>query len=105
MPHSSIKGQVLADFIVEFSNEPREELPQKAPWELFVDSWSTEDGSGAGIVIDSPDGRLFCEVLPFDFKALNNVAEYEALIARVRMEIGLGIPSLILHSNSQLVVS
>ncbi|GJT19342.1 reverse transcriptase domain-containing protein [Tanacetum coccineum] len=53
-PRTSIKGQILADFIVERPDEESldepmaepEELPE--PWTLFTDGSSCIDGSGAG---------------------------------------------------------
>ncbi|XP_022871547.1 uncharacterized protein LOC111390699 [Olea europaea var. sylvestris] len=104
-PHSSIKSQALVDFVSEFCNVPIEEQHKETPWKLYADGSSTGERSGAGIVLISPDHRIFCEALPFDFKASNNEAEYEALIAGARMALGLGISNLILHNDSQLVVN
>ncbi|XP_022853720.1 uncharacterized protein LOC111375159 [Olea europaea var. sylvestris] len=104
-PRSSIKGQALVDFVSEFCNVPIEEQQKETPWKLYVDDSSTGERSGAGVVLISPDHRMFCEALPFNFKASNNEAEYEALIAGARMASGLGISDLILHSDSQLVVN
>ncbi|XP_022871800.1 uncharacterized protein LOC111390913 [Olea europaea var. sylvestris] len=78
---------------------------KETPWKLYVDGSSTEKRSGVDVVLISPDHRIFYEALPFDFKASNNEAEYEALIAGARMSSGLGISDLILHSNSQLVMN
>ncbi|KAL0373553.1 UNVERIFIED_CONTAM: Retrovirus-related Pol polyprotein from transposon.6 [Sesamum radiatum] len=52
---------------------------------LHVDGSSTIDGSGAGEVLTSPEGDELEYALHFDFKALNKEAEYEALIAGIRM--------------------
>ncbi|MCI78084.1 gag-pol polyprotein, partial [Trifolium medium] len=46
-----------------------------------VDGSSNLRGSGAGVVLEGPDGVLIEQTLRFDFKASNNQAEYEALIA------------------------
>jgi hypothetical protein len=41
-PRTAIKGQVLADFLVEFYNIPEaEELPKESTWVVFVDGSST----------------------------------------------------------------
>ncbi|XP_022876831.1 uncharacterized protein LOC111395040 [Olea europaea var. sylvestris] len=98
-------GQALTDFASEFCNVPIEEWQKETPRKLYVDSSSTGERSGAGVVLISPDHRMFCEAFPFDFKALNNEAEYEALIAGSRMASGLGISDLILHNDSQLVIN
>lgn len=42
-------------------------------------------GSGARIVLMSPKGHKLNSAVRFGFKATNNVAEYEALLARLRL--------------------
>ncbi|XP_022865611.1 uncharacterized protein LOC111385455 [Olea europaea var. sylvestris] len=78
---------------------------KETPWKLYVDGSSTRERSGVGVVLISPEHRIFCETLPFNFKASNNEAEYEALIAGARMASGLGISDLIIHCDSQLIVN
>ncbi|GJS62226.1 reverse transcriptase domain-containing protein [Tanacetum coccineum] len=86
-PRTSIKGQILADFIVERPDEESpdelmaelEELPE--PWTLFTDGSSYIDGSGAGLILTNPEGVEFTYAMRFRFEATNNEAEYEALIA------------------------
>ena len=51
-PRSSVKGQVLADFVVEFS--PKRELEMVCHvevhlWKVFMDSKSSAMGAGAGM--------------------------------------------------------
>ncbi|GKA37833.1 reverse transcriptase domain-containing protein [Tanacetum coccineum] len=91
-PRTSIKGQILADFIEERPNEESpdelmaelEELPE--PWTLFTDGSSCIDGSGAGLILTNPEGVEFTYAMRFRFEATNNEAEYEALIAVPRSE-------------------
>ncbi|GJT74568.1 reverse transcriptase domain-containing protein [Tanacetum coccineum] len=86
-PRTAIKGQILADFIVERPEEESpdelmaepEELPE--PWTLFTDGSSCVDGSGAGLILTNPEGAEFTYAMRFRFEATNNEAEYEALIA------------------------
>ncbi|GJW26511.1 reverse transcriptase domain-containing protein [Tanacetum coccineum] len=90
-PRISVKGQILADFIVERpKDEPlaapievEEELPD--PWTLFTDGSSCINGSGAGLILTNPEGTKFTYALRFRFDATNNEAEYEALIAGLRI--------------------
>ncbi|GJX96737.1 reverse transcriptase domain-containing protein [Tanacetum coccineum] len=83
-PRTSVKGQTLADFLVE---KPDEALPDmsmdKAPS-------SCVDGSGAGLILISPEGMEFTYALRFQFTASNNEAEYEALIVGLRIAIQMG---------------
>lgn len=71
-------------------------------WQLFVDDASNSRGFGAGVVIISPSGTL--HTLTLNFRASNNEAEYEALIASLKMAGGLEIQDLVIYSDSQLVV-
>ncbi|GJV10856.1 reverse transcriptase domain-containing protein [Tanacetum coccineum] len=71
----SVKGQILAEFIVErpeedssdTSMEEEEELPK--PWILFTDESSCTDGSRAGLILTNPERMDFTYVLRFSFKA------------------------------------
>ncbi|KAL0449682.1 UNVERIFIED_CONTAM: hypothetical protein Slati_1524600 [Sesamum latifolium] len=49
-------------------------------WLLHVDGSSTIQGSGAGIVITSPQGEDLEFTVKFGLKASNNETEYEALV-------------------------
>ncbi|GKA69676.1 reverse transcriptase domain-containing protein [Tanacetum coccineum] len=96
-PRTSIKGQILADFIVErleeeSPDEPMtepEEIPE--PWTLFTDESSCIDGSGAGLILTNPEGVEFTYTMRFTFEATNNEAEYEALIAGLRIAEQMGV--------------
>ncbi|GKB33347.1 reverse transcriptase domain-containing protein [Tanacetum coccineum] len=91
-PRVSIKGQILADFIVERLEEESpdtligEEEELLELWILFTDGSSCTDGSGAGLILTNPEGMKFTYALRFRFDATNNEAEYEALIARLKIE-------------------
>ncbi|MCI61502.1 gag-pol polyprotein, partial [Trifolium medium] len=52
---------------------------------MSVDGSSNLRGSGAGVVLKGPDGVLIEQSLRFAFKASNNQAEYEALIAGMKL--------------------
>ncbi|GKC92001.1 reverse transcriptase domain-containing protein, partial [Tanacetum coccineum] len=59
---------------------------------LFTDGSSCTDGSGAGLIFTSPEGMEFTYALRFGFEATNNEAEYEALIAGLRIAEQMGVP-------------
>ncbi|GJS48994.1 reverse transcriptase domain-containing protein [Tanacetum coccineum] len=90
-PRVSVKGQVLADFILERPEEEgqgdsakkEESLP--AQWTLFTDGSSCVDGCRAGVILTDPERVEFTYALRFQFEATNNEAEYEALIAGLRI--------------------
>nr|GEX91247.1 hypothetical protein [Tanacetum cinerariifolium] len=94
-PRTSVKGQILADFLIEKPDEaPPDTSMANTPQEsrtLFTDGSSCVDGSGAGIILTSPNGLEFTYALRFQFTASNNEAEYEALIAGLRIATQMGV--------------
>ncbi|GJR50746.1 reverse transcriptase domain-containing protein [Tanacetum coccineum] len=110
-PRVSVKGQILADFIVERPEEEsldtpmeeKEELPE--PWILFMGGSSCTNGSGAGLILTNPEGMEFTYALRFRFNATNNEAKYEALIAGLRIAEQMGVKNLQENVDSRLVAN
>ena len=107
-PKTAIKGQVLADFVMEFApieltetTQAEDDLPI---WKLSVDGASNAQGSGAGLILTSPEGIDIEYALMFGFHASNNEAEYEAVIAGLNFAHSLEVDQLEVYSDSQLVV-
>ena len=107
-PKTAIKGQVLADFIMEFiSAEPAENAQTETNlsiWKLSVDGASNAQGSGAGLILTSPEGIDIEYALRFGFHASNNEAEYEAVIVGLNLAYSLEVDQLEVCGDSQLVV-
>lgn len=110
MPCTSVKGQILADLVAEFT-EPRLEeaipmsnmdeksvgmISQQSPshWEMYVDSAANQKGSGIGLVLVSPKKIVIEKLLRLNFTATNNEAEYEALLTGMAMVQRMGGKSL-----------
>lgn len=74
-------------------------------WELYIDGSSMRDYTGAGIILISPNRQYFCPMLRFKFPATNNEVEYKAIVAGLDMAKLMGITSLIIHSDLQLIVN
>ncbi|GKA32756.1 reverse transcriptase domain-containing protein [Tanacetum coccineum] len=83
--------------------EEKEELPE--PWILFTDGSSCTDGSGVGLILTNPEGMEFTYTLRFRFDATNNEAEYEALIAGLRIAEHMGVKNLQANVDSRLVAN
>ena len=73
-------------------------------WKLSVDGASNAQGSGAGLILTSPEGIDIEYALRFGFQASNNEAEYEAVIAGLNLASSLEVNQLEVCSDSQLVV-
>ncbi|GJY14608.1 reverse transcriptase domain-containing protein [Tanacetum coccineum] len=110
-PRIYVKGQVLANFIMERPEEEgqgdsaREEEPLPARWTLFTDGSSCVDGCGAGVILTDPEGVEFTYALRFQFETTNNEAEYEALIAGLRIAEKIGVKNLEVNVDSKLVAN
>ena len=103
-----MKGQVLADFVAEFSPQNNTEMVchvENRSWRVFVDGASSAMGASAGIVIITPEEIRLEHSFRLGFKASNNEAEYEALIAGLKTALNLGARDVEVYSNSQLVIN
>ena len=107
-PKTAIKGQVLADFVMEFTSaEPvknAQTMTDLPIWKLSVDGASNAQGSGAGLILTSSEGIDIEYALRFGFQASNNEVEYEAVIAGLNLAHSLEVDQLEVCSDSQLVV-
>ncbi|XP_074337785.1 uncharacterized protein LOC141674980 [Apium graveolens] len=115
IPRTAIKAQALADFIIECNFPEEEPIPMSiepgrnndqdiGAWALKVDGSSTNERSGAGLILKSPEGFTIQTAISFGFSATNNQAEYEALIAGLKLAKTLKIQDLKIYSDSQIVV-
>ena len=107
-PKTAIKGQVLADFVMEFASaEPARDAQAAtdlSTWKLSIDGASNAQGSGAGLILTSPEGIDIEYALRFGFHTSNNEAEYEAVIAGLNLAHSLEVDQLEVYNDSQLVV-
>ena len=103
-----MKRQVLADFVAEFSPRNKGEMiyhVESRPWRVFVDSASSAMEAGARIVIITPKEIWLKHSFRLGFRAFNNEAEYEALLAGLRTVLGMGAQDVEIYLDSQLVVN
>nr|GEV67259.1 reverse transcriptase domain-containing protein [Tanacetum cinerariifolium] len=105
---TSVKGQIITDFIVERSKDDSSDTPMKDkeelpdPWILFTDGLLCVDGSRAGLIITNPKVIEFTYALRFRFDATNNEAENEALIAGLWISEQIGVKNLQENVDSRL---
>jgi len=92
MPHTSVKGQVLADLVVKFAESPFEKkvetrymdgklvvaitLQEPLFWKVYVDGATNQKGSGVRLVLISPEKITIGKSLRLGFSATNNEAKY-----------------------------
>jgi hypothetical protein len=91
-PHKAIKSQVLADFLAEWIDTQLPPVQLQAElWTMYFDGSLMKMGAGAGLLFISPLGVHMCYVIRLHFAASNNIAEYEALIAGLRIAVELEV--------------
>ena len=73
-------------------------------WELYVDGAANQRGSGVGLVLVSPERITIEKSLRLNFLAMNNEAEYEALLMGMIMVQKMGGKVVRVFSDSKLVV-
>ncbi|GJR17116.1 reverse transcriptase domain-containing protein [Tanacetum coccineum] len=127
IPRVAIKGQVLADFLAdtpteisataEVPNNPRVEdipkplnargdlTPGPKAWRLYTDEASNNEGSGAGLIMIAPDDVEYSYALRLNFFNSNNDAEYEALLAGLRIAKEMQVRDIHAFVDSKLVAS
>nr|GEZ50000.1 reverse transcriptase domain-containing protein [Tanacetum cinerariifolium] len=62
-------------------------------------------GSGACFILTNPEGVEFTYALRFQFAASNNEAEYEALVAGLRIATQMGVKNIQVNVDSKLVAN
>ncbi|XP_057965298.1 uncharacterized protein LOC131155865 [Malania oleifera] len=78
----AVKAQVLANFTAK---RLPESSTKSEEWTLHVDGSSNAAGGGAGFILSDLEGNETLFALKLEFTATNNEAEYEALLAGLRL--------------------
>jgi hypothetical protein len=108
-PRTTIKSQVLADFIVDWTGPAG---PQQEPSEIvltihFDGAWC-HAGAGAAALITSPAGVKYRYATHLSFalesdRCTNNIPEYEAVILGLHKLRALGVTTCIIRTDSKLI--
>jgi hypothetical protein len=105
-PVRAVKGQVVADFIVDHVMEVEEVgcVDAAGPWVMFFDGSVCSQGQGIGCFIKSPNGMEHELSIRLEFECTNNQAEYKALLSGLEVLLDLGVREVEIFSDSKLVV-
>ena len=120
MPRTSVKGQVLADLMAEFTEPSLEELStthnmdgksvdtislqELSYWKVYIDGVANQRGFGVGLVLISPEKLTIEKSLRLGFSATNNEAEYKALLEGMSMVQRMGGKTVKMFLDSRLIV-
>ena len=73
-------------------------------WKVYIDGAANQRRSGVGLVLISPEKLTIEKSLRLGFSAMNNEAEYEALLEGMSMVQRMGEKAVKMFSDSRLVV-
>ena len=120
MPHTSVKGQVLANWVADFVETPLEKeleernmdgksvsvisLQEPLPWMVYIDGVVNHRGFVVGLILISPEKITIEKSLRLGFLTMNNEAEYEALLVEMTMVQKMGGKTVEIFFDSRLVV-
>jgi hypothetical protein len=108
---STIQSRALAEFIAEWTPTPDEEIQETTlpgretdqEWVMYFDGAFSLQGTDAGVLLVAPTGEHLKYVIQMHFpreSSTNNTAEYEGLLADLRIAANLGIKKLIIRGDS-----
>jgi hypothetical protein len=94
-PLKSMKGPVVADFIVGHSIDQSSDescnLVSIHPWKLFFDGSACREGQCVGVVLVSPKGSVFEQSIHLEYYCTNNQAESEVILLGLQILSFMGI--------------
>ena len=104
-PQIAIKGQVVIDFIAEFTHDEDKGAKESPQCSVHTDGSSNWQAGGAGVVLLSPEGDMVECMVRVDFPTTNNEAEYEVLVAAPDLAKVAGAANVVIYCNSQVITN
>ena len=98
-PRTAVKGQIVADFIAEYTQSKDKGAEELGLWSIHKDGSSNQCAGGAGVVIQTPEGDKIECMIRLDFPTTNNEAEYEALVVGLDLAKAAGAKNMIIHCD------
>ena len=105
LPQTAIKGQIVANFIAEFTHDEDKGAEESPQWSIHTDGSSNRQAGRAGIVLLSPEGDTVECMVHLNFPTTNNKAEYEALVAGLDLAKAMEATSVVIYYDSQVIAN
>ncbi|GKD74962.1 reverse transcriptase domain-containing protein [Tanacetum coccineum] len=112
---TQVKASGLNDTLTEGKIREEQEAPEYKTtknlgtetdiWKLYTNGASNKHGSGAGLILIDPEGAEYSYSLRLNFTNSNNDAEYEAMLAGLRIATKIKVEKMHAFIDSKLVAS
>ena len=93
----------MVDFVVEFTAKEDED-GRLALWMIWTDRSSNQHAGGIGVILQSPKGDLIECTVHLQFSMTNNKAEDEVVLTGLYLVKAAEISSVVIHSDSQVII-
>jgi hypothetical protein len=105
-PLRTMKGQVVADFIVDHAVDVDHSVNfvELKPRGLYFDGSVCSKGQGAGCVLISPSGVYIDLSIRLEYACTNNQVEYESLLHGLEYLRDLGARDVDMFGDSNLIM-
>ncbi|GKD40504.1 reverse transcriptase domain-containing protein [Tanacetum coccineum] len=100
-----VEGESMEEYKAMETKAPENLRTEPDIWKLYTDEASNKHGSGAGLILIDPDGAEYSYALRLNFANSNNDAEYEALLAGLRIATKMKVEKMHAFIDSKLVAS
>ncbi|GJR12718.1 reverse transcriptase domain-containing protein [Tanacetum coccineum] len=108
---TQVKASGLNDTLTEGKIREEQEAPEYKTtknlgtetdiWKLYTNGASNKHGSGAGLILIDPEGAEYSYSLRLNFTNSNNDAEYEAMLAGLRIATKIKISHIPREDNKK----
>ena len=105
VPRTAIKSQALADFMADWTpSDKRNDVQPTQVWISYTDGAWGQHGAAAAAILMSLAGVKMKYAVRLEFKATNNIAEYQGLILALNKAKAHGAKVLEIRTDSQIIV-
>ena len=104
-PWTAVKGQVVTDFIAEFTFVEGQGARESPQWSIHMDESSNRQAGGAGVILHIPEGDKVESMVWLDFPMTNNEVEYETLIVGLDLAKAARAANMVVYWNSLVVTN
>ena len=73
-------------------------------WTMYFDGASAQNSAGTGVVLISPSKENIHLSYKLDFKTMNNLVEYEALLLGLKATKDMGIMCMNIFGDTDLII-